>query len=303
MNPGQLSAIAAYVLWGLFPFYWQLLRHVAPFELICHRIVWSFIALMFGVLLLRGQANLQIAMFRKSPSKLLWSVLSAILIATNWFVFVWSIQTNAVLESSLGYFITPLMSVALGVCVLGERLRLVQWLAVGLAALGVAYIAVRLGYVPYLALTLAASFAIYGIVKKQAPLAAVPGLWLETTILLVPAILYLAWQAVAGHGSFGTINRQTDLWIISSGPVTTLPLLLFAFGAQRIPLSQLGLLQYIAPSIQFLVGWLALGEQVSQDRWIGFSLVWLGLFVFTLSSTKAFDAQIRPKRVVKRHPG
>jgi chloramphenicol-sensitive protein RarD len=284
MNTGQLSAIAAYVLWGLFPFYWQLLRHVAPFELICHRIVWSFVALMVGVVLLRGQANLQIAMFRKSPSKLLWSVLSAILIATNWLVFVWSIQTDAVLESSLGYFITPLMSVALGVCVLGERLRLAQWIAVSLAALGVAYIAVRLGYVPYLALTLAASFAIYGIVKKQAPLAAVPGLWLETAILLVPAMLYLGSEAFAGRGSFGTVSRQTDLWIISSGPVTSLPLLLFAFGAQRIPLSQLGLLQYIAPSIQFLVGWLALGESVSSDRWIGFSLVWMGLIVFTLSS-------------------
>ncbi len=283
MNIGQFSAIAAYVLWGLFPFYWQLLRHVAPFELICHRIVWSFVALMLGVVLLRGQANLQVAMFRKNPSKLLWSVLSAVLIASNWFVFVWSIQANAVIESSLGYFITPLMSVALGVCVLGERLRPFQWLAVGLAAVGVAFIAIRLGYVPYLALTLASTFAVYGIVKKQAPLAAVPGLWLETAILLIPAILYLVYETRAGRGAFGTIDRSTDLWIMSSGPVTTLPLLLFAFGAQRIPLSQLGLLQYIAPSIQFIVGWLALGEQVNQDRWIGFSLVWLGLFVFTLS--------------------
>ncbi len=284
MNIGQLSALAAYVLWGLFPFYWQLLRHVAPFELICHRIVWSFVALTIGVMLLRGQANLQVEMFRKNPSKLLWSVLSAVLIAINWFVFVWSIQTNAVIESSLGYFITPLMSVALGVCVLGERLRPIQWLAVGLAGIGVTYIAIRLGYIPYLALTLASSFAIYGIVKKQAPLAAVPGLWLETAILLVPAMLYLGYEMRAGRGSFGTFDRSTDLWIMSSGPVTTLPLLLFAFGAQRIPLSQLGLLQYIAPSIQFIVGWLALGESVNQDRWIGFSLVWLGLFVFTLSS-------------------
>jgi chloramphenicol-sensitive protein RarD len=286
VNPGQLSAIAAYVLWGLFPFYWQLLRHVAPFELICHRIVWSFVALTLGVILLRGQTNLQIAMFRENPKKLGWSVLAAFLIATNWFVFVWSIQMNAVIESSLGYFITPLMSVALGVCVLGERLRPSQWLAVGLAALGVAYIALRLGYIPYLALTLASSFAIYGIVKKQAPLAAVPGLWLETGILLIPAMLYLISEAMAGRGSFGAINQQTDLWIMSSGPVTTLPLLLFAYGAQRIPLSQLGLLQYIAPSIQFIVGWLALGESVSKDRWIGFSLVWLGLFIFTLSSRR-----------------
>ncbi len=283
MNIGQLSAIAAYVLWGLFPFYWQLLRDVAPFELICHRIVWSFVALTVGVLLLRGQANLQVQMFRKNPEKLLWSVLAAVLIATNWFVFVWSIQADAVIESSLGYFITPLMSVALGVCILRERLRPLQWLAVGLAASGVAFIAIRLGYIPYLALTLASSFAIYGIVKKQAPLAAVPGLWLETSILLVPAMLYLWSEAAAGRGAFGS-ERQTDLWMMSSGPVTTLPLLLFAFGAQRIPLSQLGLLQYIAPSIQFIVGWLALGEPVNGDRWIGFSLVWLGLLVFTISS-------------------
>ncbi len=235
------------------------------------------------MVLLRNRASLRFAFFRENPWRLLWSVLAAVLIAINWLVFVSSVQSKQVLESSLGYFITPLMSVALGVIVLRERLSVLQWFAVGLAATGVAFIAIRLGYFPYLALTLASSFAVYGIVKKHAPLAAIPGLWLETTILLVPALIFLFSQE---HGSFATIDRQTDLWIMSSGPVTTLPLLLFAYGAQRIPLSQLGLLQYIAPSIQFLVGWLALGESVNTDRWIGFVCVWLGLLVFAIANVK-----------------
>ena len=235
------------------------------------------------MMLLRNQASLRFSFFRENPWRLLWSVLAAVLIAINWLVFVWSIQSKQVLESSLGYFITPLMSVALGVFVLRERLSVLQWFAVGLAATGVAFIAIRLGYFPYLALTLASSFAVYGIVKKRAPLAALPGLWLETTILLIPALTFLFLQE---HGSFTTIDRRTDLWIMSSGPVTTLPLLLFAYGAQRIPLSQLGLLQYIAPSIQFLVGWLALGESVSTDRWIGFICVWLGLLVFAIANVR-----------------
>jgi len=258
--------------------------YVGPVELICHRIIWSFLALLIGMILLRNQASLRFSFFKENPWQLLWSVLAAVLIAINWLVFVWSVQTNAVLESSLGYFITPLMSVALGVVVLRERLNVLQWFAVGLAATGVIYIAVRLGYFPFLALTLASSFAIYGIVKKQAPLAAIPGLWLETTVLLMPALVFLFAQE---HGSFTTIDRRTDLWIMSSGPVTTLPLLMFAYGAQRIPLSQLGLLQYIAPSIQFLVGWIAFGESVSTDRWIGFSLVWFGLCLFAIASRRS----------------
>lgn len=253
---------------------------------------------MAGLMLLRGQADLQISMFRERPWKLLWSVFAAILIATNWFVFVYCVQSNAIIESSLGYFITPLMSVALGVCLLGERLQPLQWLSVALAGTGVAFIAFRLGYFPYLALTLASSFAVYGIVKKQAPLSAIPGLWLETGILLVPAMIYLSYELIQGRGAFGTIDRRTDIWIISTGPVTTLPLLLFAFGAQRIPLSQLGLLQYIAPSIQFLVGWLALGETVSNDRWIGFTLVWTGLLLLAITSQSEFASRqlISPQR-------
>ena len=230
MNLGKLAAIAAYVLWGVFPFYWRQLLHVGPLELICHRVVWSFVALMIGMMLFKSSASFRVEFFKENPWRLLWSVFAAILIAINWLVFVRSVQTNAVLESSLGYFITPLMSVGLGVFVLGERLRAIQWIAVGFAATGVAYIAICLGYVPYLALTLATSFAIYGIVKKQAPLAAIPGLWLETAVLLVPAIIYLY---SLGGGSFGAVDRRTDLWIISSGPVTTLPLLLFAYGANE----------------------------------------------------------------------
>jgi len=288
LSLGHLAAIAAFVLWGLFPFYWRQLLHVDSMELICHRIIWSFVSLMIGLLLLRKQTTLRYSFFRENPLRLLWSVFAAILIAINWLVFVRCVQTDKVLESSLGYFITPLMSVALGVCVLGERLRPIQWLAVSLAALGVVYSAIRLGTIPYLALSLAVSFGIYGIVKKRAPLAAIPGLWLETAVLLLPAIVYLANQE---HNAFGAVNRMTDFWIVASGPVTTIPLLLFSYGAQRIPLSQLGLLQYIGPTLQFLVGWLVLHESVSHDRWIGFSLVWFGLLIFGIASRPTLLSQ------------
>jgi chloramphenicol-sensitive protein RarD len=263
-----------------------MLKDVAPVELVCHRIVWSFAALLIVMAFYPAASSSLLTILREKPIRIVWSLISAVLIAINWLVFVRCVQTNAVIESSLGYFITPLMSVALGVGFLGERLHWMQWLAVGVAGVGVSYIALRLGYIPYLALTLACSFGIYGMVKKQTPMAAIPGLWLETTILLLPALVYLGWLSIGQPESEKALHRAVDPWIISSGPVTTLPLLLFAVGARRIPLSQLGLLQYIAPTIQFFVGWIGLGENVSTDRWIGFAFVWLGLMIFTVSTAR-----------------
>jgi chloramphenicol-sensitive protein RarD len=283
LNAGHLAAITAYILWGLFPFYWKLLKAVGPFEVICHRIVWSFLALSLGVYVSRRAIWPQWQQFRRDRRNYLASLLAAVLIGTNWLVFIWAVHHNAVVESALGYFITPLMNVALGVLIFGERLPRIQWLAIALAAIGVAYLTIRLGRIPYLALTLASSFAFYGIVKKRMSLTALPGLWLETAILLPLALSSLAWLAMTGEGRFGAIDRWTDLLIMGGGPTTAIPLLLFAYGAQRIPFSQLGLLQYIAPSIQFLVGWLAFAEPVDPDRWLGFSCVWCGLLIFALS--------------------
>ncbi len=193
MNLGYPAAVAAYVLWGIFPFYWKFLSHVDAIEVIGHRILWSFIALSAGMYFFLGTTRTDFAALTSKPTNCWWSLFAALLIGTNWFVFIWSVQHDMVVESALGYFITPLMSVALGVVLLGERMPPIQWLAVGLAALGVGYITYKLGRVPYLALVLASSFAVYGIVKKRMPLKAVPGLWLETTILLLPAVALLGW--------------------------------------------------------------------------------------------------------------
>jgi chloramphenicol-sensitive protein RarD len=289
LNFGHLASILAYVLWGLFPFYWKLLPNVGPLEIICHRIAWSFVALTVGMWWIRESATKNFRVFHRRKVNYGWSLLAALLIGTNWLCFIWSVQHDMVVECALGYFITPLMSVALGVFILGEKLPTIQWLAIALAALGVGYITLRLGKLPVLALILASSFAIYGIVKKKMPLASIPGLWLETTILLMPALGYLATLEWNRSGHFGHDDRTTDLLIVLGGPITTIPLLLFGYGAQRIPLSQLGLLQYIAPSIQFIVGWLAFQEAVPVDRWIGFTCVWLGLLIFAVSVR-------RPKR-------
>jgi chloramphenicol-sensitive protein RarD len=284
MNLGYPAVVAAYILWGIFPFYWKQLSHVDAIEVIGHRIVWSFIALTVGMYFWMSQSSSQWRRLFSKPSDAWWSLTAALLIGTNWFVFIYSVQHDMVVESALGYFITPLMSVALGVVLLGERMPVIQWLAVAFAAAGVGYITYKLGRVPYLALILASSFAIYGIVKKRMQLKAVPGLWLETGILLLPALGLLAWYFSREINSFAAFDRKTDMLIVFGGPTTAIPLLLFSFGAQRIPLSQLGLLQYIAPSIQFLVGWLAFAEPVNADRWIGFSLVWIGLAIFAASS-------------------
>lgn len=195
-------------------------------------------------------------------------------------------KNNRVVESSLGYFINPLMSVALGVIFFSEKLPRLQWIAIAFAAMGVGYITYQLGAVPWLALTLAGSFALYGIVKKQMPLPALMGLWLETAVLIVPATMFIAWKWYYGTGGFGNFGLATDLLIVSTGPVTTIPLLLFAIGAKSIPLSQMGFLQYIAPSLQFLIGWIVYHEAVDVNRWIGFACVWTGLAIFVMTQRR-----------------
>ena len=223
-----------------------------------------------------------------------WSIVASILIAINWLVFVWCVQSHLIVESSLGYFVNPLMSVALGVIVLGEKIRWTNWIAIGFAASGVGYLTWLYGSIPYLALMLALSFGLYGLVKKRASLAAIPGLWLETMMLLLPAVAYLGYRSFNGDLALGSAGFGWDLLIISTGPVTTVPLLLFAYSATRIPLSTMGLLQYIAPSIQFWMGWYVMQEKVSVNRWYGFILVWMGLAVFVVSSLLHRTKRLEP---------
>ncbi|MCY2973835.1 MAG: EamA family transporter RarD [Planctomycetota bacterium] len=298
LSGGYVAAVAAYALWGIIPLYWQLLNRFDPVELICHRVFWAFITLTIVLVYLKFSDPHSISRHQQKDiflgliyipveqrsTVICWSIVASILVGVNWLVFVWCVQAKMIVESSLGYFINPLMSVALGVIVLGERLRWINWVSIALAASGVAYLTWQYGSVPYLALTLALSFGLYGLVKKRASLAAIPGLWLETMMLFVPAVVYLAYRFVNGISALGQDGFGWDLLIASTGPVTTIPLLLFAFGAQRIPLSTMGLLQFIAPTLQFWMGWYVMREPVPAARWFGFVMVWAGLAIYVASS-------------------
>ena len=279
MRRGVWSAIVAYLIWWLFPIYWKLLHGVPPLQLLSHRVIWSCLLLAAIVSVTRDWRS-----FLSETAT--WRVrfiylAAALLIGLNWFVYVWAVNAGHVVESSLGYFINPLISVVLGVLVLKERLRPGQWAAVALAAAGVVYFTVSVGSLPWIALTLATTFALYGLVKKVAPLGSVHGLALETGMLFLPTVAYLAWISHQGSGAFpsGTVN---DALLIGAGVVTTVPLLLFASAAKTIPLYWIGLFQYVNPTIQFLLGVYVYGEVLSVERLVGFSIVWTALAVFII---------------------
>ncbi|PWH13851.1 MAG: EamA family transporter RarD [Anaerolineae bacterium] len=275
---GLLLAFGTYLIWGVFPIYWKWLKNVAALELLSHRILWSFVFLFLFVLVTRqGQAVL--ANLRNRQIVRMYLV-AALLIGLNWLVYVWAVNAGFIVETSLGYFINPLISVSLGVLFLRERLRPLQWLPVGLAALGVAYLTFAYGRLPWIALVLAFSFGIYGLVKKVAPLGSVYGLTLETGILFLPALLYLGAQEATGKAAFLHTDLITNLLLVGAGIVTTVPLLMFASAAHRIPLSMIGLMQYLAPTLQFLLGVLVYKEPFSASQAIGFGLVWTALVIF-----------------------
>ncbi|MBN2386691.1 MAG: EamA family transporter RarD [Anaerolineales bacterium] len=280
MKKGIWLAVGAYVTWGLFPAYWKFLQHVPALQLLGHRIVWSFLLLLVFVLVRK-----QWQVFKEAV--LGWRVLriylvAAVLIGVNWLTYVWAVNADFIVETSLGYFINPLLSVLLGMIVLRERLRRGQWLAVALAMAGVAYLTLTYGRLPWIALTLACSFATYGLVKKIAPLGSLYGLTLETGILFLPALGWLVFAQVEGTGALGHAGLASDLLLVGAGLVTTVPLLMFAMAARRIPLSMVGVLQYIAPTLQFLLGVLVYREPFSQAQLIGFSIVWMALLIFWL---------------------
>lgn len=290
MNSGILYALGAYVLWGLFPIYWKWLHHVPAIQVIGHRIGWSFILLMIVIF-----ATKQWTKFR---STLTWRVLgiylvAGLLLSVNWLVYVWGVNTEHVVETSLGYFINPLFSVLLGMVFLKERLRALQWLPIGLAAAGVIYLTWTYGSLPWIALSLTFTFGFYGLVKKISPLGSLYGLTLETGLVFLPALGYLIYVQAVGEGAFGHTGAVSDLLLVGAGVVTTIPLLMFASAAKRIPLTMVGIMQYIAPTLQFLIGVLIYKEPFTTTSLLGFSLVWTALIIFWVEGVYARRAQKR----------
>jgi chloramphenicol-sensitive protein RarD len=270
----------AYALWGFFPIYWKALAAISPLQLICHRIVWSCLVLL--VLVARSNDWSALGQAVRAPRVLGVYTVAALAIAFNWLIFVWAVSIDQIVQISLGYFINPLLSVVLGTLFFHERLRRLQWISVVLAAAGVLYLAVALQTLPWIALSLAGSFAAYGLMKKVAPLGPVHGLTLETGILFLPAAVYLAVEHLVGRGAFMHAGALRDSLMLAAGPVTTLPLLMFAAGVRRIPLSLVGMLQYVNPTLQISIGVLLYGEPFTRIQLLGFGLVWSALVLFAL---------------------
>ena len=281
MNPGYLYAFAAYLVWGLLPVYWKWLQQVPTVQVIGHRIVWSFILLLLYII-----ATRQWKKFHSEINRRVFIIygIAGILLSVNWLVYVWAVNAGFIVETSLGYFINPLLSVVLGMVFLGERLRPLQWLPIGLAAAGVVYLTLAHGSLPWIALTLAFTFGFYSLVKKVAPLGSLHGLTLETGFVFLPALGYLALIESTGRGAFGHLSLPTDGFLAGAGIITVIPLLLFASAARRIPLTMIGIMQYIAPTLQFLIGVFLYKEPFTPARLIGFSLVWAALLIFWLES-------------------
>ena len=278
MSPGILYATLAYTAWGLFPLFFRQVASVGALEVVLHRTLWSLVFVL-AVLVARRQ----LAWVRG----LGWRVvavfgLSALLLSANWLIYVWAVNNHHVVDASLGYFILPLVHVAMGYVFLHERPRPGQWVAVAVAAAGVAWLTAQTGRVPWIALALAVTFGLYGLLRKVAVLGALEGLALETALLVPLALGGLAWLAWTGEAAWTQADAGTRAWLMAAGPITAVPLLLFAAGARRIPLSLLGLLQYIAPTLQFALGVWLFGETVQSGRLLGFALIWVALALYTL---------------------
>lgn len=271
-------ALAAYVTWGVLPLYWALLRDVNPLEVLAHRIIWTlpFAGLMVQ---LGRQWGVIVAVLRQ-PRQLGLLAATALLIALNWGLYIWAVANSRVVEASLGYYLTPLVSVLLGIIVFSERPRPLQWLAVVLAAAGVGLMLVAEGMLPWVSLTLAGSFGLYGALRKYSQADSSAGLLIETALLAPFCLGWVAWLWVGGQGAFANLSLGTDLLLIGSGIATALPMLWYVAGARRLPLTTVGVLFYLNPTIQFLLGVLVFGEPLSMPRLYTFGLIWLGIALY-----------------------
>ena len=277
---GIWMAVAAYSAWGILPIYFKALHTVAPLEMLANRIVWSLFFMLGVITWRRGWHSMRAALTNRRA--IVIYAVAATLLAVNWYVYIWAVNADHILDASLGYFINPLMNVVLGVVLLGERLRSGQWLAIAVAASGVVYLTWTLGQLPWVALVLATTFATYGVLKKKAPLPAEQGMMLETATLFIPALMTLVWLDWGGNGALLSGNWFTVGLLLLSGPLTVIPLMLFGSAAKVVPLSTLGILQYLSPTGQFLVGVFIFGETVTPQRLLGFAIIWSALLIFWL---------------------
>ncbi len=283
---GVAFAVSAYLLWGAFPLFFPLLKPAGAVEILAHRIVWSLVAAVAVLAVARRFASLRAVL--RDPRRRALLLAAAVLIAVNWGTFIFAVNTGHVIESSLGYFVTPLVSVAFGVFVFRERLRRPQIAALAIAACGGAVLTVAYGRLPWIALVLALSFGTYGLVKKLAGVGAAESLAVETLVLLLPAAAYLGVLEASGGGTFTHHAPDHALLLAASGPVTALPLLFFAGAVTRVPLSVVGMLQYLTPTLQFLIGLLVRGEAMPASRWLGFGLVWVALAMLGIDGLRRF---------------
>lgn len=282
---GLIFGASAYLLWGLFPLYWPLLEPAGTIEILAQRIVWSLVVVLVILRVTGGFAGVRAILANPRQRTLL--LLAAVVITVNWGVYIWGVNSHHVIETSLGYFINPLFTIMLGVLVLGERLRRMQWVAVGIATIAIIVITVDYGRPPIIALTLATSFGLYGFFKKRAAVGAVDSLAIETGALFGPALIALIVVGVQGDLVFGSHGLGTTLLLAGSGVVTAVPLLLFAASTRRLPLSVIGLLQYLAPVLQLAVGVGIRHEPLPPAELAGFVLVWIALLVLTLDGWRA----------------
>ncbi len=289
---GLWIAMAAFVIWGLMPLYWHLLKAVPSFQIVLHRAVWCAVLVAAYLTLTRGRGWLGAVLRQPRLAGML--AVSGVLIAFNWSLYVWAVNAGHVVESSLGYFINPLLNVVIGVVFLRERLLPAQWVAVALAAAGVLWLTFNYGSFPWIALSLAASFALYGLIRKLAAVDAVTGLGVENLYIFLPALVALLWIEASGDGGFASLRwgGMTDALLVLGGALTALPLIGFAYAVRRVSLSVVGVMQYLAPTLQLLCGVLVFGEPFGADRAIGFGFIWVGLAVF------AVDGVLRARRRV-----
>lgn len=294
---GVIFALAAYTFWGVAPVYFKLVKQVPAFEILAHRIIWAFVLVLILIIAMRRMDR--ILPIVRSPKLILRLALATVLLGGNWFLFIWAINTDHLLDASLGYYINPLLNVAIGMAFFGEKMRRLQLVAIAMAVLGVAIQIITFGAVPWVALALASSFAIYGAIRKRLPVDSISGLWLETALLAPVMLGYLMFFANSSASDLTANSWHLNLLLVAAGLVTTVPLLCFTAAAQRIRYSTLGFFQYIAPSMMFLLAVLAYGEPLEESKLITFIIIWGALALYTVDSVLQRQ---RNKRAVVQEP-